>query len=66
MSNSYTQELQPLFEFDPLLLRFFVKVIALQELFLLIGKVPISILLVRLAEESTYENQVLLSTLSML
>ena len=59
MSNSYIQELQPLFKIDPLLLRLFVKVTALEEISLLIGKVPTSILLVRLAEECTQENQVI-------
>ena len=57
--NSYIQELQPLFKIDPLLLRLFVKVTALEDLQLLIGKVPASILLMRLAEECTYGYQVI-------
>ena len=56
--NSYIQELQPLFKIDPLLLRLFVKITALEDLQLLIGKVPNSILITRLAEECTYGYQV--------
>ena len=57
--NSYIQELQPLFKIDPLLLRLFVKVTALEDVQLLIGKVPTSILLMRLAEECTSGYQVI-------
>ena len=56
--NSYFQELQPIFKFDPLLLRLFIKVTALEDLHLLIGKAPTSILLMRLVEESAYGNKV--------
>ena len=66
LSNSYIDELQPLFEIDPLLLRLFVKVVALDEIHLLIGKVPTSILLMRLAEESTEGNQVIYQYMKML
>ena len=55
---SYIQELQPLFEIDPLLLRLFVKVTAFVDLESLIGKIPSSILLMRLAEECTSVYQV--------
>ena len=55
MLNSYIQELQPFFETDPLLLRFFVKITALEDLQLLISKIPSSILLMRLAEELAEE-----------
>ena len=58
MFNSCYQELQPLFQIDPLLLRLFVKVTALEDIQLLISKVPTSILLMRLAEECTYGHQV--------
>ena len=56
---SYIQELQPLFEIDPLLLRLFVKVTAFVDLESLFGKVPSSILLIRLAEECTSAYQVM-------
>lgn len=59
----YTEELQPIFKIDPLLLRLFVKVVALEDLHLLIAKVPTSILLMRLVEESTNENQVAITCL---
>ena len=57
--NRYFEELHSLFVFDPLLLRLFVKVTALDEIFILIGKVPTSIVLMRLAEESTKGNKVI-------
>lgn len=56
--NRYIQELQPLFETDPLLLRLFVKVVAVEDLKLLINKVPMSMLLMRLTEELTYGYKV--------
>ena len=57
--NSYIQELQPMFEIDPLLQRLFVKVTSLEDLPKLIGHVPISILLMRLSEELIHGNQVI-------
>ena len=57
--NSCIQELQPLFEIDPLLLRLFVKVTAVEDLQLLISKVPTSILLMRLVEECSSGYQVI-------
>ena len=48
---SYIQKLQPIFKIDPFLLRLFVKITALEDLQMLINKVPTSILLMRLAEE---------------
>ena len=59
MLYSYFQELQPLFKIDPLLLRLFVKVIALEDLCLLIGKIPASVLLMRLVEGVTVMDQVI-------
>ena len=59
IANRYFEELRSLFAFDPLLLRLFVKVTALDEISALIGKVPTSIVLMRLAEESTRENKVI-------
>ena len=54
----YIHELQPLFEIDPMLLRFCIKVIPLEDVYQLICKVPTSILLMRLAEESSLGYQV--------
>ena len=65
MFDSYFQKLQPSFEVDPMLLRLFVKVTALEEVSLLFGKIPTSILLMRLTEESTSGNQVLMAIKSM-
>ena len=48
---SYMEDLQPLFEIDPLLLRFFVYRTPLNNLYSLFGKVPTSIMLMRLAQE---------------
>ena len=56
--DSYVQELQPLFEIDPLLMRLFVKVTALEDLELLIVKIPSSIILMRLTEECASAYQV--------
>ena len=53
MFNSYIKELEPLFKFDPLLLRLFVKITALEDLQLLIGKISTPVILMRLAEECT-------------
>lgn len=58
VSNRYIQELEPLFKIDPMLLRLFVKVTALEDLELLIGKVPISIVLMRIAEDGSQVSQV--------
>ena len=57
--NSYVQDLKPLFRIDPLLLRLFVKVISFEDVQLLIGKVPTSVLLMRLAEECAHGYQVM-------
>ena len=51
---SYIQKLQPLFKIDPFLIRLFVKVTALEDLQMLISKVPSSILLMRLSEEFSH------------
>ena len=58
MFCSYIKKLQPLFTIDPFLLRLFVKIVALEDLQMLIAKVPTSILLMRLAEEFTRGYQV--------
>ena len=57
--HSYIQEIQSLFEVDPLLLRLFVKVVALEDLKSLIDKVPVSLLIMRLIEISSQGKQVL-------
>ena len=57
--NRYVQELQPLFESDPLLLRLFVKVIDVDDLKLLINKVPMSVLLMRLTDQCTDKHKVM-------
>ena len=49
--DSYLEELQPSFEIDPLLLRFFVYRTPLNKLSSLFGKIPISVVLMRLAQE---------------
>ena len=57
--NRYVQELQPLFESDPLLLRLFVKVVDVDDLKLLINKVPMSVLLMRLTDQCTDKHKVM-------
>lgn len=55
---SYLQELQPLFKFDPLLLRVFIEKTAAVDLKNLVGKFPTDVLLMRLAEDNLCETQV--------
>ena len=58
MICSFMPELQPLFEFDPLLLRVYIKKTAVVDLKNLVGKVPTDILLMRLAEDNLHKIQV--------
>ena len=59
-------ELQPLFKFDPLLLRVYIKKTAVPELKSLVGKVPTDILLMRLAEDNLHKIQVCVVYISFL
>ena len=52
------KDLQPLFEIDPLLLRLFVKQVSISDLEFLCGKVPTSILIMRLAQEAQQKVEV--------
>ena len=61
MICSFMPELQPLFKFDPLLLRVFIKKTAVTDLKNLVGKVPTDILLMRLAEDNLCKMQVHIS-----
>ena len=58
MMCSFMPKLQPLFKFDPLLLRVFIKKTAGADLKNLVGKVPTDILLMRLAEDNLHKTQV--------
>ena len=55
--DSYSEILQPLFKLDPLLMRYFVYLTPLNKLSSLFGKVPISVLLMRIAREF-HESQI--------
>lgn len=58
MICSFMPELQPLFKFDPLLERVYIKNTAVDDLRTLVGKVPTDILLMRLAEDNLHKKQV--------
>jgi len=57
---SHLQQLQPWFKVDPMVLRLFIKMTKMADILVLIGKVSLSILIMRLAEESFNNAQVII------
>ena len=55
---SHLQELQPWFKVDPIILRLFVRKTQIADIPVLISKVSLSILIMRLAEESFDDAEV--------
>jgi len=55
---SHLQELQPWFKVDPIILRLFVRMTRIADISVLIGKISLSIVIMRLAEEPLHNAEV--------